>query len=775
MSAHRKASPPVTRPTRQLPVATIMFTLILILALAIRLLPVLYDLAGGRVLFSGLDSYYHMRRIMYTVYHFPSTNVFDSYVNYPAGFFIYWPPLFDQLAAGLSLMVGLGRPDVSTIELVSSLVPALVGVCSIIPLYYIVKDIMGRYAAMIGAFAMAIMPGSVFQSLFGGVDHHGLEVLLSLTMFLFFMRAVSSARTEKLDLLNLAAHKTPLIYATLAGVTMASMVFAWDGAPIFIGIIVAYAFLQYAYDAYYKDDSLYLTAVGSVSALIALVLVAPVAATGFWGSGFHVTAVAISWFHIFFLLAVLAFFLATGTISTALEKRKAPWYALPAVDIGVACVASLAILLLAPGFIAGIGEGLTFLVGGSKVLSTVQEIEPLFSSGGGLSLAAPWAFFSTAMVLSVLGLVAFLLAIWGRKLRHVELFLLAWTVIVLVLGLLQKRFVYLLAVNVSIFTAYAMYAGLDLAGLGQWLGTQNDNTKKRKSRSASMTPALAMMAAAALLLMAPLLFNSVGLALTPSSYVEDWNDACTWVKGHTPATSFLYTADEGTHPEYGIMSWWDYGNYILYKAERPAIANNFQTGIDSASHFFIAQDEASANKIMDACNARYVMLDLRMGSPYAGVQGGIFRSMPYLAGDDPASYYKRSNASSRLTVSQKYNNTMYARLFDLDGCGNLVSNGLEHYRLICATDGQDPVKVFEYVEGARIKGNAAPGAKVELSLALPHRTYHSSTTADSAGEYAFIVPYPTYGTAYTIVAGGRQYAAAVPEDAVTSGAAIVVG
>ena len=228
--------------------------------------------------------------------------------------------------------------------------------------------------------------------------------------------------------------------------------------------------------------------------------------------------------------------------------------------------------------------------------------------------------------------------------------------------------------------------------------------KRQKSKTASATPALTMIAVFSFILLAPLLISSVSLALTPEFYVSDWNDACAWVNDHTPATSFTYSADNGTHPEYGIMSWWDYGNYILYRAERPAVANNFQTGIENASRFFIAQNETAADAIMDNCSARYVMADNRMGSPYAGVSYGIFESMPYLAGDDPNSYHMRVNASA-LTVSPKYYGSMYAKLFDFDGCGyksgsGNVTGGLEHYRLIYATNGTDPVKVFEYVKGA---------------------------------------------------------------------------
>ena len=290
MSANRKVSSSTPKAATRLPMTAILIACILLLALFVRMLPVIYNISGGHVIFSGMDSYYHMRRIMYTIAHFPSTNVFDSYVNFPAGFPIYWPPLYDQISAGLSILAGLGHPGGFTIELTSALVPALIGVLSIIPLYYIVKDTMGRHAAMIAALIMAIVPGSVYQSLFGATDHHGLEVLLSLTMYLLFMRALSSAYGVKPG--DMTKQKKPLAYAALAGVAMAAMIFAWDGAPIFIGIVVLYSFIQYAYNAYTKERSVYLTVVGAVASLVALVIVLPFAATGDGGS--QVSALVIS-------------------------------------------------------------------------------------------------------------------------------------------------------------------------------------------------------------------------------------------------------------------------------------------------------------------------------------------------------------------------------------------------------------------------------------------------------------------------------------------------
>jgi len=146
---------------------------------------------------------------------------------------------------------------------------------------------------------------------------------------------------------------------------------------------------------------------------------------------------------------------------------------------------------------------------------------------------------------------------------------------VLALGLLQKRFVYLLAVNVSIFAGFAVFWTLDLAGF--YRAAANDKNASR-SRDAWLTPPVVAVGIVFAVLLIPILMSDYSVSGVQEFYTLDWNEACQWVRDNTQKTSYTYAADIGTSPEYGVMSWWDYGNYILYRAERPAVANNFQTG-----------------------------------------------------------------------------------------------------------------------------------------------------------------------------------------------------
>ena len=67
------------------------------------------------------DSYYHMRRIVYSAARFPDVLAKDRYVNPPEGGEIVWPPAFDLGIAGLARLLGAG--DAGAVEQVAAWVP----------------------------------------------------------------------------------------------------------------------------------------------------------------------------------------------------------------------------------------------------------------------------------------------------------------------------------------------------------------------------------------------------------------------------------------------------------------------------------------------------------------------------------------------------------------------------------------------------------------------------------------------------------------------------
>ena len=187
---------------------------VLILGLLLRLFAGRNSLTENGVLLPGYDEYYHMRRILFTANHFPNTLWFDSYLNYPQGLEITWPPLFDQISA--AFCVALGQHSKAGVEMAACFVPMIIGIIAIVVVYYIVRELFDHKVALLAAFMAALAPYYLLYTMFAAMDHHCLEVLLSLITLLFIIMAIS--RSEK-----------RYLYALAAGVAMAALAYTWQG------------------------------------------------------------------------------------------------------------------------------------------------------------------------------------------------------------------------------------------------------------------------------------------------------------------------------------------------------------------------------------------------------------------------------------------------------------------------------------------------------------------------------------------------------------------
>jgi len=188
----------------------------------------------------GFDEYYHLRRILYTVQHFPNTLWFDSYLNFPHGLELTWPPLFDQLLAAISLM--LGQQSQGGVEMVSALLPAVMGALTIAVVYYLSRELFGRNIALLSALMVAIAPWHITRTMLGATDHHCLEILLDVAALLFVVLALS--RRERM-----------YFFAVAAGVVLAALAYTWLGSDIYLGIFLIYAAVQMTLDLKNRESS----------------------------------------------------------------------------------------------------------------------------------------------------------------------------------------------------------------------------------------------------------------------------------------------------------------------------------------------------------------------------------------------------------------------------------------------------------------------------------------------------------------------------------------
>ncbi len=294
------------------------------------------------------------------------------------------------------------------------------------------------------------------------------------------------------------------------------------------------------------------------------------------------------------------------------------------------------------------------------------------------------------------------------------------------------------------------------------------------------------------------------------------------------------------HPTYGIMSWWDYGHWIEAIAHRMPIANPFQQGIGNkynnvpgAAPFFTAFNESYANSIAKKLNVKFVISDVEMatGKFYAmavWAEGSLVKAgMTYFSG---IGYLYQYNGRVGLALnpeqvplgakifstiqlpSENYFRTMEARFHIMDGCG------LKHYRMIYESKPVSKnsmmgleeliyrslfdnyyasklgmpkvnitttgfVKIFEFVKGAKIVGNAS-SKYVTIECTVKTNQGRSFIYVQKCkvknGHYEFIVPYaqetkwPVKPSPYIIKSGNVEKKITLSDKDVEQGKTIVV-
>jgi dolichyl-diphosphooligosaccharide--protein glycosyltransferase len=689
--------------------------------LAVVLFGFLLRLFAGRssltengILLPGYDDYYHMRRILYTVDHFPNTLWFDSYLNYPHGLNITWPPLFDQISA--TLCVVLGQHTKEGVEMVSSFVPIITGILAIVAVYYIVRELFDHRVALMASFLTALAPNHILNTMFAATDHHCLEVLLQLFTILFIIMAI--CRSDK-----------RYLFASAAGVSMAALAYTWQGADIYLGIFLIYAFIRMTLDLKDGRPSIDTATTLLIAFGLALILVLP-----FW----YTPWLSPSFLGIAAMIVALSIMFA---LFCFMEERKMSWVAFPFCILVLAIVFVLSIRLMNGLFGLGalIQYGLDYVWGGGMI-GKISEAEPLVYNAETFSQVV-FSWLGLNLLISLAGIAASIIYITrsdGGK-RQGQLLLLVWSVFTLLLTFGQARFLYISMIAMGVLTSIFFVWVVDLV---------EEKLANREQRAPKRWAVILL-----LLLISPMLADAVNAVYfaggTPPAVAGDWQQSLIWLKGNSNTTSY-YDLPENV-PEYSIMSWWDYGNWIVYLAERPVVANNFQTGIEDAAKFYLSESEENATAILDARRSKYILTDFDM----------VYGKLPALtawANEDLSSYMRMEDEGSQIAAvpQQRFFNTTLGKLYFFDGTGT------GHFRLIHESStflgsGDNPskseVKIFEYVPGALIRVQAGPDQKVGALLNMTSNqgrvfNYVNEATP-KGGAFEIRVPYSTearYGT-----------------------------
>jgi dolichyl-phosphooligosaccharide-protein glycotransferase len=756
-------------------------------------------LSDGTVKFATNDAWYHMRTLRLLLEHYPHRIFFNPMTNYPNGSYIHFGPLYDQMMALTSLVLGLGHPGSGLVDTVGAYFPAVLGALTVVPVYYIGKYVGGHKTGILAAILMAFAPGPFLsRSMIGFTDHHVAESLFSTFFMMFFMLALISAKKNKLRFEHVINKdfnvlKEPFIYSIIAGIMYSAYQLTWPGASLFALIVVIYAVFQYILDTFRNESSDYLGFTGIITFLVSAVLILPFVHPDMGFSMYYY-----SWFHVVAAFGAMVVFAVLGFIEREFKKKHIKAYYYPFLISGVAFLGLITVKIASPSLYALIisAPNTVFgvLEGGA---ATIGEASSIFYSNYNdtFTFSKVFEYFTrSGFLVSTLGILILIAKVF-RKPRPEEVLVLVWSVLMLLAIYGQNRFGYYYSINISVLCAYV--GGLVLETV-KW--DELDQKFKSNVKSPADIPKffkfikieqIIAVLALVIILIYPVYGAAKAQAVGSNAPNEPWMEACLWLGSHTPDPGMDYNAiydapEDGKlfdYPDtaYGVMSWWDYGHYIETIGHRMPNANPFQAGIGGrrgsinetnqpgAAPFFTAASEEEATSVLEAVDpdpnkagARYIISDNYMAT-------GIFGAMAAWTLDTEGysqSYWMGSGYQS--LPSERYYNSMESRLHILDG------NGLKQYRMIHETWAYQTeevvyrqfynllsgssipevdtgyVKIFEYVKGAKITGTASPNETVKISTTILTGQgrafeYSQSTTSDSQGRYEFTVPYSTEG------------------------------
>ncbi|MEI7827971.1 MAG: hypothetical protein WCI87_09305, partial [Euryarchaeota archaeon] len=556
-----------------------------------------------------------------------------------------------------------------------------------------------------------------------------------------------------------------------------AILLTWLGGFLFLGIIGAFAIVQYIIYHVKRQSSDNLTIVSLTMLIISLITLLPVSLMSHFGR--TIDTIHLSLFQPLFLVVLIAIFAIFGSLAYYMKGMRRAIY--PLTICALVAAASVGFYLLKPDLAVTVFTGYGFFTQ-SGVLQTVAEAQPLFGTNFQLNTVA--SYFQVLLFVALIGLAVLVYRVF-KKQDEAALLLLVWSSFAFVITIVQTRFTFLLSANVAILSGFMIVWIMDTL-VRRAYGTLLDVHDVRAlpqlfGREIKYTQLVGVFLVLLILLL-PSISMTASYAKTAQEISPDWKESLLWMKNNTPSTS-NYNMSSDQQPEYGVLSWWDYGNWIVFFGHRPAVANNFQTGVSDAAQFFTSQNESGTLSVVQNRSAKYVITDYEIAD-----SNGKFQAIALLSGKGVDTFYttqsyldENGSVQQQTVPNDVYYNTTVVRLHYLDG------NGFSHYRLIhesphsIGTLGGTEikyVKIFEYVNGTKINVRGNGNATLSLNVTTnQNRTFNYTQSAVVNGTHTFIVPYSTNwtsygmqtGNAYNVTVGNSTKSIAVSESDVING------
>ncbi len=587
----------------------------------------------------GSDSYYWDRALCYSFQTGRDLGR-DTMLNYPVAFQNPRGPLFPWFSLLVGRLVAplFGDPW-NSVMFVWLLSTALFGSLAVFPTYALAKEAFGRKAGLISALLLAISVGNLQRSAATDADHDTFTLFFVISAFFFFLRALKTmnrrrwvegwfhrkAITSGLRTF-FRENRTSVLYAGLAGLSVAVIALAWQGWAYVVVILIVWFAVELFLARFRNEDTM------GTWILFAIALALPVILAFQW---YSVRVQIRVWFDVpayLFLAALVLGFAFTVT-------RDYPWTLVIPGTLIAAAVAMGVGILVNPGFVDALFSGAGYFIP-SKVVTTIAEDQ----SPGLSQMILSFGLFTFGM--SLLAMAYLLWQVPRRRDASYSL-VVVWAFVAIFMAITGARFIFDASPAFAVTAGFAIDQILvraDFATMrrtyrslaaGSWRNAVRKSVKARHvlavlgivflvllpnvwwAVDASIPFELKTQYDQQIANLLPAFLRSPGYK--PSSgtpfYFGAFGYSIPKSTDYYPAAwRWFATQDAGTPAELrpAFLSWWDYGFEAVDRGAHPTVADNFQDGVALAGQFITAQNETAGIALLVA---RLLEGDFRLNRP----------------------------------------------------------------------------------------------------------------------------------------------------------------
>jgi oligosaccharyl transferase (archaeosortase A-associated) len=625
---NRSKLTPKTHAKLKLVLEIVVVAFLVAVSFGIRVIPS-YDavVQEGKTSYTSVDDYFYMRIADNLIVNWPNFTTVDLYRNYPEGVVVGNTRLLHPfIIAAASKVTGIG------LDTVAAWVPPIYGTLSILFLYIAFRFVFKRAIALIGLAFLCIMPGEFLsRSSLGAMDSHALEILASSFMLSFLLLSLS------------VKHRiVKIVLATIAGIGLSFYISAWEGAPVFILIILIAIFIWWIIE-YFKKTATELP-------YLQIIICAAIPLITLFITGY-------SLMQIFSIAGLFG-----GTcILWILHKKPRSYLIIAAITAAIA--ATIGWIMFPTQAIVILQYAITFFRWNAT--SATAEEAPLLLMNGEFSFSPAWIYFAGVMYLFLVGIGAMAYYIIKKNNRIDWLIVLVWSIVIFVAMTSMKRWAYYAAIPMSITAAYIC-----------WIFCKNIATlETTKGKAFSPGTVLILVVLISILSIVPFLQMVPGYSNSVRSgqMSPGWSEAVDWLKT-TPdpienGYTSMYTEAEYPDTAYGVMTWWDYGYWVLREGHRitysdPGGGNRRFCG------WFLSTDNMT--EVMESVNSmkiKYIIIDYSMttGKNYSIVQHAAARAIDF---QEPFKIYydRRTGSYNQMQINYiSYYQELMVRLYNFNG------------------------------------------------------------------------------------------------------------